>query len=91
MTAKENSKHSILGNRTDYKKVISIKRRNPNFLWHIKGKNNYGAKRIKCLNNGKEYDFILQAARELNLDNSSITKVCKNKKESVKGYKFIYI
>lgn len=48
-------------------------------------------KKIICLNNSKKYYSIREAARNLNLDNSSISKVCKGKIKQTKGYKFKYL
>lgn len=46
---------------------------------------------IKCLNNGKIYNSIRSAAQELNLDPSSISKVCRKKISQIKGHKFEYV
>lgn len=55
-----------------------------------KGKSNSG-KKIKCIENGKEYNTIKSAALELNVDASSIGKCCKGIFKSVKGYHFEFI
>ncbi len=47
-------------------------------------------KSIKCINNDKIYNSIKEAADDLNLDASAITKVCKGKQKNTKGYVFIY-
>lgn len=39
----------------------------------------------------KEYSTISNARRELGLDDSSITKVCKGRLKQTKGYKFCYV
>lgn len=38
----------------------------------------------------REWDYIKQAADELNIDNSAITKCCKEKKKSAGGYVWKY-
>lgn len=38
----------------------------------------------------KQYNSASEASRELNLDTSSITKVCKGRLHATKGYKFAY-
>lgn len=38
----------------------------------------------------REFDCTKRAAKELNLDSSSITKVLKGKAKTTKGYKFTY-
>lgn len=46
---------------------------------------------IYCTELNKEYPSIAIAAKELNLDSSQISKVCKRQLQSVKGYHFNYV
>ena len=46
--------------------------------------------RVLCHENGKIYDSITAAAKDLNLDNGTIGKCVKGKCKSVKGYHFSY-
>lgn len=46
--------------------------------------------KIICIEKCKVFDSIRSASRELNLDASTITKVCKNKRKSTKGLHFMY-
>lgn len=48
------------------------------------------SKGVYCLNNKQYYKSARHAAKMLNLDNSSITKVCKKKNKHTKGYVFMY-
>lgn len=52
---------------------------------------NFGIKRVYCLTNGKVYPSASQAARELGLDDSSVSKVCRGKREHTKGMVFRYV
>lgn len=54
------------------------------------GVNSPLSKKVVCLENGIVYNGIREAGRMLDIDSSSITKVCKNKKENAKGYHFKY-
>lgn len=47
-------------------------------------------KPVQDINSGIIYNSIAEAANKLNLDASSISKVCRGKVQSTKGYKFIY-
>lgn len=47
-------------------------------------------KKVICLDDNKEFESIKEAAKFYDLDNSSISKVCKGKKYSVKGLRFQY-
>lgn len=51
-------------------------------------KNN--GKRIICIENGKIYDSIIEAAEELNVDRSSIGHCCSGRYKTAKGYHFKY-
>ena len=72
----------------------------PNEQWAIIGPNGAGKSIIAGLLQGKyalkegeiinNYESISQAAKELNLDPSSISKVCKGKLKQTHGYKFRY-
>ncbi|RXM57212.1 NUMOD4 domain-containing protein [Clostridium tetani] len=57
---------------------------NPAFGTHTNGN------KIICLNNSIIYPSARQAGIELDLDNSTISKICKGKKKSIHGYKFMY-
>lgn len=70
-------KHSI-----QFKQRLSRERR---------GASNPNAVKVLCLNNDMLYDTITQASKELNLDGSSISKVCRGKINQTKGYKFKYV
>ena len=48
-------------------------------------------RKVKCLENGKIYDTILDASKELNLDPAHIGHVCRGELKQHKGYHFIYI
>ena len=91
VTCTENNKHKIIGGRVNYKKIVETKRKKGNLNWHTKGINNSCCKKIKCLNNGKIYNYIKKASSELNLDSSSISKVCRGKRKHIKGYVFEYL
>jgi hypothetical protein len=45
---------------------------------------------IICLNNGVVYESINHAAKDLNLWDTAIGLVCRNKQSHTKGYKFKY-
>ena len=49
------------------------------------------ATKIKCLNNGKIYNSQKDASKELEIDYRFINAVLRKKRQSAKGYKFIYI
>jgi len=66
--------------------LLSNKENHPNF-----GKSSGRAIKVLCLNNGIEYVSANKAAKELNLDCSSIIKVCKKKYIHTKGYSFKYV
>lgn len=57
---------------------------NPAYNTHTNGRD------IICLNNLVVYPSSRQASKDLNSDNSTITKICKGKKKSIHGYKFMY-
>lgn len=48
------------------------------------------SKKIFCVETNKVYSSIIKAAKELRVDNSSISKVCRGKRKQVKDYRFIY-
>lgn len=50
----------------------------------------YGMKPIVCLNTGKRYETIADASRELDVDISTVVKVCKGKFKQTHGYRFAY-
>lgn len=47
-------------------------------------------KSITCLNDNKVFESILEASLHYKIDASGIVKVCKNKRKTVAGYKFVY-
>lgn len=55
------------------------------------GAKNPNAVKVKCLNNNKVYSTITQAAKELKVDGSAISKVCRGKQNHTNGYKFQYV
>lgn len=46
--------------------------------------------RIMCVETGKKYNSIKEAAKDVNVDNSSIGKVLKGKQKTSAGYHWIY-
>lgn len=57
---------------------------NPAYGTHTNGK------KVICLNNLKVYPSMRQAGIELNCDNSTIAKICKGKKKTIQGYRFMF-
>jgi len=55
-----------------------------------KGANNPNAKKIYCFELDKFFDYIELAAKELNLQGTHISAVCKGKRNTTGGYHFIY-
>lgn len=53
--------------------------------------NKGGSKKIYCLTNNRTYTSIKDASIKLNLRESSIIDVCKERKNEIKGFKFKYI
>lgn len=51
----------------------------------------YGIRHIYCLTNGEVYPSISEAARKLNLDDSSISKVCRGRWKHTGGMVFRYV
>lgn len=47
-------------------------------------------KKVLCVETGKVYDSIMEAAAELNLDNSHITKCCNGRYKTTGGYHWKY-
>ena len=56
-----------------------------------KGGKNPKARGVFCYELNKSWDTSAEASRELNIDSSNITKCCKGKCKSVKGYRFCYL
>lgn len=52
---------------------------------------NYGLKPVICINNGKVYPSVSEAARNLKVRDSTISKVCKGKQKKTKGLRFEYV
>lgn len=48
-------------------------------------------KKVICINTGEIFNSINQASQILKCDESNITKVCKGKLKSTKGYKFEFL
>jgi group I intron endonuclease len=48
------------------------------------------SRKVKCLNNGVEYESVRAAAKELSINESHIPQVCRGKENHVGGYKFTY-
>ena len=57
-------------------------------LRNIRAFNQTLSKPVRCLNTGKAYPSIAEAADELNLSKSSITAVLNGRQKSTGGYKF---
>ena len=56
------------------------------------GKRRYwGAKPVRCIELNTIYPSAIEAARCLNLDNSSIGKVCRGKRKRTGGYHWEYV
>lgn len=47
-------------------------------------------KKVKCLNDNKVFNSLKECSKFYNIDNSTLTKVCKNSRKTIKGLKFIY-
>lgn len=47
-------------------------------------------KKVICKNNGKVFDGIKEAAKELHLDFSAVSKICRGLRSHTKGYSFEY-
>lgn len=47
--------------------------------------------KIRCFENNEVYPSIREAERQLNIDGSCISKVCRGKRKQVGGYTFSYI
>lgn len=56
-----------------------------------RGAGNPNAVKVLCLNNNVYYDTITQAGKELGIDGSAISKICRGKIKHTKGYKFKYV
>lgn len=84
---KEKLRHRIVSEET--RKKMSQNHAN------VKGANNPSAKAVYQLdlndNIIKEYTYATLAAKELNIDLSSIIKCCKGKQKTCGGYKWAYV
>ena len=47
--------------------------------------------KVKCLETNQVFESVRIAAKEMNLDNSGISKVCRGEQKTTKGYHFEYI
>lgn len=47
-------------------------------------------KRVRCLTNGKTYESIHDASKELAIDRHEIRKVCNAKRKTSKGLQFVW-
>ena len=56
-----------------------------------KGGKNPKARGVFCYELNKSWNTSAEVSRELNIDSSNITKCCKGKCKSVKGYHFCYL
>jgi len=52
--------------------------------------NSHNNKKVMCIDTGEIFESITFASKALNIDASSIIKVCKNKQKKAKGKSFIY-
>lgn len=61
--------------------------------WRKKNKNRLPSNscKIKCINNGKIYESMGRAARDLKLEISKISLVCNGHRKSTGGYSFVKI
>ena len=48
-------------------------------------------RKVICLNNGKIYESLTQAAKELNTSKAMIYRVCRGINQTANGYKFSYV
>ena len=51
---------------------------------------NPNSKKVICINDGKKYSSMKEAAEKYNVPASGISMCCKNKIENTKGYGFKY-
>ena len=84
-TASENIRHSFL----------NLNRKISPYIWiPLFWKDNWNAKKINQLTIDwifiKSFNCIIDASREFNIDNSSITKVCKGKQKTAWWYNWEY-
>ena len=68
----------------------SIKKREVNPEWGKKSGRSR-MKRVLCINSMKEYESTKHAARDLDLDSGSISRVCNGKYKHTNGYIFRYV
>lgn len=57
---------------------------------HDIGLNKGSGKKVICINSGKIYDSLIQAANDLALKHTSVCQVVKGQRNSVYGFKFQY-
>ena len=66
-----------------------------NYYIYDNGKVNSNCKKVRQMdlqgNCIKDFPSCAEAARQLNLDSSAISKVCRGKNKSHGGYTFVYI
>ena len=57
------------------------------------GGNAYNARKVRCIETGKEYSCIVDCASDMGFDKykNHISAVCNNKRKSYKGYTFEFI
>lgn len=84
-TPKENSNY---GTRTA--RSVETKRKNGYYNELAKTNKLNAPKKVLCITTGKVYESAHEAARDLNLNNSTITQCCKGKRPQHKGYQFKY-
>ena len=56
----------------------------------VSGKFNPRAKSVVCIELNKQYDTIIDASRDLNINNSDIGKCCRGKLKTAGGYHWKY-
>lgn len=54
------------------------------------GKNNPQAKKVICITTNTKYDTIVEAAKNTNVSERSVSECCNNKRKSVKGLIFCF-
>lgn len=51
----------------------------------------YKCKKVKCLNNGKIYNSCQEAENELGLVHNNVARVARGERNSIHGYRFIFL
>lgn len=71
---------------TEYSRAYCKSKRN--LEWYEESKNEY---RIEILLESDSYNFIKEKEKELNFDESTISKCCKNKLKKAYGFRWEYV